>query len=86
MIPYHRMEVSGPWIQDLMLIRALVEIFFEPVLAEGLAFRGGTTLHKFHLKSVVCYSEEIDLVQIDAVLPRTYSAPNCRRFSTFATP
>jgi len=48
----------GPWIQDfqveqdLALSRALVEIFSEPVLAEGLVFRGSPALHKFHLKIV----------------------------------
>jgi len=63
---------QAPWIQDfqveqdLVLSRALVEIFSEPALADGLAFRGGTALHKLHLKSAVRYSEDIDLVQINA--------------------
>lgn len=63
---------QAPWAQDfqveqdLALSRALVEIFSEPILADGLAFRGGTALHKLHLKSAVRYSEDIDLVQNDA--------------------
>jgi predicted nucleotidyltransferase component of viral defense system len=42
----------APWVndaqveQDLIISRALVAIFQNPVLAERLAFRGGTALHK----------------------------------------
>ena len=32
--------------QDLIISRALVEIFNQSVLAENLAFRGGTALYK----------------------------------------
>ncbi|MCY3877864.1 MAG: hypothetical protein OXF74_01640 [Rhodobacteraceae bacterium] len=32
--------------QDLVISRALVEIFSDPVLAEALAFRGITALYK----------------------------------------
>ncbi|HLA26489.1 MAG TPA: hypothetical protein VJZ49_01180 [Syntrophales bacterium] len=35
--------------QDLIICRALVEIFSHPALAENLAFRGGTALFKLHL-------------------------------------
>lgn len=49
--------------QDLMVSRALVEIFSHPLLAEELAFRGGTALFKLHL-APVRYSEDIDLVQV----------------------
>lgn len=49
--------------QDLIISRALVEIFSDPLLAENLAFRGGTALFKLHL-SPVRYSEDIDLVQV----------------------
>jgi predicted nucleotidyltransferase component of viral defense system len=35
--------------QDLVISRALVEIFSHPVLEESLAFRGGTALYKLHL-------------------------------------
>jgi len=60
---------AAPWIQndhveqDLIICRALVEIFSHPVLAENLAFRGGTALFKLHLPPVR-YSEDIDLVQV----------------------
>ncbi len=50
--------------QDLVIERALVQLFSEPLLKEQLAFRGGTALHKFFLKPQVRYSEDIDLVQI----------------------
>ena len=35
--------------QDLVICRALVEIFNDDFLAENLAFRGGTALHKLFL-------------------------------------
>lgn len=62
----------APWIsdaqveQDLVISRALVEIFGDPVLARRLAFRGGTALFKLHLRPPARYSEDIDLVQISA--------------------
>ncbi len=52
--------------QDLVIERALVEIFSNEFLAERLAFRGGTALHKLYLKPQARYSEDIDLVQIKA--------------------
>lgn len=52
--------------QDLIIERALVEIYNNPFLKERLAFRGGTALHKIHLKPQARYSEDIDLVQIKA--------------------
>jgi predicted nucleotidyltransferase component of viral defense system len=59
----------APWVdeaqveQDLVICRALVEVFRAPTLAQRLAFRGGTALFKLHLPAVR-YSEDIDLVQI----------------------
>jgi predicted nucleotidyltransferase component of viral defense system len=50
--------------QDLILSRALVEIFQNPFLAEHLAFRGGTALHKLFLPEPLRYSEDLDFVQI----------------------
>jgi len=50
--------------QDLILSRALVEIFSDGFLRENLAFRGGTALHKLYLSPATRYSEDIDLVQI----------------------
>ena len=52
--------------QDLVICRALVEIFSDEWLANSLAFRGGTALHKLYLKPQPRYSEDIDLVQIRA--------------------
>ena len=52
--------------QDLVICRALVAIFTDPVLNEALAFRGGTALYKLFLKPAARYSEDIDLVQIRA--------------------
>ena len=49
--------------QDLLLSRALVMIFSDPLIAQHLAFRGGTALHKLFLQPSRRYSEDIDLVQ-----------------------
>ncbi|MDR3674661.1 MAG: nucleotidyl transferase AbiEii/AbiGii toxin family protein [Acidobacteriota bacterium] len=62
----------APWVQDfqveqdLVISRALVEIFSHPLLCDALAFRGGTALYKLHLKPAARYSEDIDLVQTRA--------------------
>jgi len=52
--------------QDLVLSRALVEIFTDTTLAGRLAFRGGTALHKLVLAPPSRYSEDLDLVQVEA--------------------
>ena len=52
--------------QDLVIEKALMELYADPFLLERLAFRGGTALHKLFLKPQVRYSEDIDLVQIKA--------------------
>jgi predicted nucleotidyltransferase component of viral defense system len=52
--------------QDLVLSRALVEIFDEPTIAERLLLRGGTAFHKLFLSPPARYSEDIDLVQREA--------------------
>ena len=65
-----RWQNHAPWNsfdqieQDLVISRALVEIFADPFLNEHLAFRGGTALHKLYLNPAPRYSEDIDLVQI----------------------
>lgn len=61
-----------PWIsaaqveQDLVISRALVEIFSDETLRSQLAFRGGTALNKLVLPVPARYSEDIDLVQNEA--------------------
>jgi predicted nucleotidyltransferase component of viral defense system len=50
--------------QDLVIEKALLELFKDEVIRENLAFRGGTALHKIFLKPQARYSEDIDLVQI----------------------
>lgn len=64
-------RTRAPWVddaqveQDLVISRALVEIFSNQSLYNALAFRGGTALFKLHLPAAR-YSEDIDLVQIRA--------------------
>ena len=52
--------------QDLVISRAVVEIFNVEEIARRLAWRGGTALHKLYLRPAPRYSEDIDLVQVDA--------------------
>ena len=52
--------------QDLIICRALVSMYNDPFLSEHLAFRGGTALHKLYLHPQPRYSEDIDLVQVNA--------------------
>ena len=60
---------NAPWAeqrqieQDLIISRALVELFNDPFLAEQLRFRGGTALNKLHFPKPLRYSEDIDLVK-----------------------
>ena len=66
-------RAQAPWIQDfqveqdLVISRALIAIFSHPFLCKSLAFRGGTAFYKLYLKPPARYSEDIDLVQIDAI-------------------
>jgi hypothetical protein len=64
-----RWRAVAPWAddddveQDLAITLALFDIFRDETLRSGLAFRGGTALHKLHLAPAARYSEDIDLVQ-----------------------
>lgn len=49
--------------QDLIISRALVDIFADPFLQGELRFRGGTALNKLHFPTPLRYSEDIDLVR-----------------------
>jgi len=52
--------------QDLLLSRALVEMFGDPRLSNALLLRGGTALYKLGVLPQRRYSEDIDLVQAAA--------------------
>lgn len=60
----------APWIsdeqveQDLIISRALIELFSSELIAKTLAFRGGTALYKLYSSPSPRYSEDIDLVQV----------------------
>lgn len=64
-------RATVPWIddaqveQDLVLSRAVVELFGEPRLVKAIALRGGTALNKLHIRPACRYSEDIDLVQTE---------------------
>ncbi len=49
--------------QDLIICRALCDLFNAPALAGKIAFRGGTTIHKLLFRQPLRYSEDIDLIQ-----------------------
>lgn len=50
--------------QDLIISRALVDIYNHPLLKNELAFRGGTALQKCFYDVPTRYSEDLDFVQI----------------------
>jgi len=52
--------------QDLALSRAVVQILQRPELGEQIALRGGTALNKLFIQPACRYSEDIDLVQVQA--------------------
>jgi predicted nucleotidyltransferase component of viral defense system len=75
MIPYDVINAWGvthPWItreqieQDLLLSRAICEIYSNSFLSGELIFRGGTALHKLVLSTPYRYSEDLDFVRINA--------------------
>lgn len=67
-----RWRVNAPWQslvmieQDLILSRALVELYSQPEIAASLAFRGGTALNKIYLTTPSRFSEDIDLTQLNS--------------------
>ena len=75
MIPAQNIVAWGtvvPWAdqrqveQDLIISRALVEMFSDEMLCDGLRLRGGTALNKLHFPVPLRYSEDIDLVRSSA--------------------
>lgn len=50
--------------QDLIISRALCDLFNAPTLKGKVAFRGGTAINKLIFKQPLRYSEDIDLVQL----------------------
>jgi hypothetical protein len=49
--------------QDLIIARAIVQLFGDPFLRGELRFRGGTALNKLHFPKALRYSEDIDLAR-----------------------
>jgi predicted nucleotidyltransferase component of viral defense system len=85
---------SAPWPdarqveQDLIISRALCDLFKEPALKEKIAFRGGTAINKLLFRRPLRYSEDIDLVQtqpehigttVDAIRDSLSWLGKCRR-------
>lgn len=75
MIPSQNLVAWGsvvPWTdsrqveQDLIISRALIEVFSDEMLRKELRFRGGTALNKLHFPAPLRYSEDIDLVRTSA--------------------
>ncbi len=65
-------SANAPWSdlrqieQDLVICRALCDLFNAPALKDRIALRGGTAIHKLLFTRPLRYSEDIDLVQIQA--------------------
>lgn len=50
--------------QDLIICRAICDLFTSPKLKGRIAFRGGTAINKLLFPQPLRYSEDIDLVQV----------------------
>ena len=79
-------SANAPWPdlrqveQDLIICRALCDLFNASELKGKIAFRGGTAIHKLTFKQPLRYSEDIDLVQTRAepsAGPSMRYAPPC---------
>ena len=63
---------QAPWAtmdlieQDLVISRALVDLYTSNLLQEKIAFRGGTALNKLFFPTPARFSEDIDLVQFSS--------------------
>lgn len=63
---------TAPWAgfdqveHELVLSRALCELYKNPLISESLVFRGGTALHKLFFKRAGRFSEDLDFVQAKA--------------------
>lgn len=100
MIPLKYIEQwrdQAPWArylqieQDLVISRALCDLFNSTDLANAVALRGGTAIHKLIFSHPLRYSEDIDLVQtypmpigktIDAIRNTLPWLGNCKRKQT----
>ena len=87
-------RASAPWPdtrqveQDLIICRALCDLFNAPALKGRIAFRGGTAINKLLFKQPLRYSEDIDLLQtrpepigatVDAIRDTLSWLGKCRR-------
>jgi predicted nucleotidyltransferase component of viral defense system len=72
MIP--RLDITAwgnvaPWVMrdqiehDLVLSRALCELYQNQTIKKNLVFRGGTALHKLFFEKAGRFSEDLDFVQ-----------------------
>ena len=75
MIPYNTITAWGvthPWItreqieQDLLISKAIIDIYSNEMLSDELIFRGGTALHKLIMPYPIRYSEDLDFVRTNA--------------------
>lgn len=51
---------------DLVLSRAICELYTHPSIVKNLVFRGGTALHKLFFEKAGRFSEDLDFVQVKA--------------------
>jgi len=65
-------RLTAPWgssdqvEHDLVLSRAICELYSNRIVAKGLLFRGGTALHKLYFHQAGRFSEDLDFVQVHA--------------------
>jgi hypothetical protein len=65
--------------QDLIISRALCDLFNSPARWGKIAFRGGTAINKLLFRQPLRYSEDIDLVQTQSEADRRHGRCDPRR-------
>lgn len=60
-------QTQGMVEQDLIIERALSELYKMPLVKENLAFKGGTALNKLFIDPQARYSEDIDLTLVKRI-------------------
>ncbi len=59
-------NLDGQLEQDLLLSKAILDLYSDPFIQDHLAFRGDTALQKLYFDCPCRYSEGLDFVQVNA--------------------
>ena len=75
-------RANAPWAfdrqieQDLIISRALIELFSDPLIAESVAFRGGTALYKLFVEKPARFIKDMEPLLVSGLLWDVRDAAN----------